>query len=111
MISDLMQISLKDASDADKLQQPLRLNYVNSELPFTPDMVVIDKLILSGYIATDDVCGDGTTDWDDSSVSGVMTVQGRAVIVLFSNTNSSILTKEILSSRWDIGLESIKETL
>ena len=37
MISDLMQVSLKDSSDTEKLQHPLRLNYVSSRLPFAPN--------------------------------------------------------------------------
>ena len=59
MIYDIMQLSLKDISDIYKFQQPLRLNDVNSELPFTPDMVVIDKIVSSFSIPANDVCGMG----------------------------------------------------
>ena len=71
-------------------------------------MVAIDRLVPSVNIATYDVCRDNTTDWNDYSVNGVMTKYDRAIMGMFSNTKSSILTKEILSFRWDVGLESTK---
>ena len=110
-LSDQMQVSLKDALDAGKIQQPLRLNAVCTDTPFTPDMVVINRLLSSVNIVNDDVRGDGTTGWNDSSVCGVMSYQDRAVMGMSSKSKTSILTKELLSSRWGIGLESAKRTL
>ena len=106
-----MQVSLKDELDTGKIQQPLRLNAVCTDTPFTPDMVVINRLLSSVNIVNDDVRDNGTTGWNDSSVCGVMSYQDRAVMGMSSKSKTSILTKELLSSRWGIGLESAKRTL
>ena len=52
-----MQLSLQDALAANKLQQPLGLNAVSTDTPFTPDMFVINKLLSSVNFVTDDVRG------------------------------------------------------
>ena len=109
-LSNKMQLSLMDALDASKLQQPLRLNAISTDTLFTPDMVVMDRLLSSVNIATDDVRGDGTSGWNDSSVSQVRTARDRAVMGMSSTSKGSILTKELLSSRWGIGMESAKRT-
>ena len=68
-----MQVSLHHALDISKLQQPLRLNAVNTDTPFKPDIVVIGGRIISSVnIVTDDVRGDGTAHFNDSSLYGVV---------------------------------------
>ena len=99
ILSDLMKLFLNDTSPIEKLHQPLIINAVISELPYIPDITVIDMLTSIVNITTDDVCGDGTTGWNDSSISGVMTARDRAVICMSINAKLSILTKEKLLSR------------
>ena len=56
-----MQVSLQDALDTSKLQQPIRLNTVNTDTPFKSDMVVIGRTLSSFHIVTDDAMADGAT--------------------------------------------------
>ena len=65
---------------------------------------MIDRFMSSVNIATDDVYGDGITVWYGSSVSDLMTVQDRSIMSIPSNSKLCILTNEIFSSRWGIGL-------
>ena len=71
-ISEIMQVSLQDAVDASKLQQPLRLNEANNNTPFKPDMVMIGRILSSVNIVTDDARGDETICCNDSSLYGVV---------------------------------------
>ena len=77
-----MQVSLQDALDASKLQCPLRLNAVNTDPPFKPDIAVISRLFSPVNIVTDDVKGCGTTCCNDSSVCEVTSRQDRVVMVV-----------------------------
>ena len=58
----LMQVSLQDALDTNKLQQPIMLNTVNIDTPFKPGMAVIGRTLSSVHIVTDDARVDGTSD-------------------------------------------------
>ena len=102
--SGLMQVSLQDVLAASKLQQPLRLNVVSTETPFTPGAVVINRLLSLVNIVTDDVRGEGTTGWNNSSTSGLISRQDRAVMGISIKSKNFILTKELISSRWGIGI-------
>ena len=61
LLSDKMQVSLQGCILYKYLQLPYRLNGCFTDIPFTPDMVVIGIILSSVSQATGDVRGDGTT--------------------------------------------------
>ena len=65
---------LKDVLDVDKIQHLPRQNGVNSKLHFTPDIVVVERILSEVVIANDNVYLDSTTGRSDSSLSGVITI-------------------------------------
>ena len=83
-----MQVSLQDTLDTSKLQHPIRLNTVNTDITFNPEMVVIDRTLSLGHIVTDDARVYGKQAWNDNLVLGSMSRQDRTVMVFHGMSDS-----------------------
>ena len=82
---------------------------------FPPEVSPLSEKVLkssaSDNIASGDTDGDGTKEWRDSSIVGIVSTQNRGIMALGTTNKISILTKEILAKRWGCGLESARKTL
>ena len=69
-----------------------------------------DRLLATVHVAIDDYDGNGLSGHKDDDVYP-MEAEARKLFALSSTEKRSVLTPEILSKRWGIGLESAKRTL
>jgi hypothetical protein len=72
---------------------------------------LVDRLIACVNVASDDHCGDGLDGRADPDVYPDSDDFIRVVSGMTSSERKSALTPEVLSRRWNIGLDSAKRTL
>jgi transposase len=69
-----------------------------------------DRLVAAVNVAADDTVGDGLSGRKDNDVYP-MDTESRNILALSTSEKRSVLTPEILSRRWGVGLDTAKRTL
>ena len=87
----------------------MELSHVLVEMDPDPDSL-LDRLVSQVNVASNDVIGDGLDGHVDEVVYQ-LSPASRAVLALSTDAKRSVITPEILSRRWHIGLSTAKRTL
>jgi hypothetical protein len=76
----------------------------------TDEGQLADRLVLMVNVASDDIKGNGLKGgWDEDVYP--LDPEARSMMLLSTSGRGSVITKEILSRRWGIGLNAAKATL
>ncbi|KAI2502898.1 Reverse transcriptase (RNA-dependent DNA polymerase) [Fragilaria crotonensis] len=99
-----------------KLRIPLSLDGISSGFvgfcgAIGPeDGSLADRLVAAVNVAADDTAGDGLSGRNDNDVYP-MDDESRKLFALSTSDKRSVITPEILSRRWGVGLDTAKRTL
>ncbi|KAI2504065.1 hypothetical protein MHU86_10347 [Fragilaria crotonensis] len=74
------------------------------------DGSLADRLVAAVNVAADDTAGDGLSGRNDNDVYP-MDDESRKLFALSTSDKRSVITPEILSRRWGVGLDTAKRTL
>ena len=99
-----------DFQDFLALQEPAATDHFNTIPECEDDEFLYNRLASSVVVALDDLVGDGIAGHADERVYGT-TKGDRDISKLTTSERQSVLTPEILSRTWNIGLGTAKRTL
>ena len=70
-----------------------------------------DRLVAAINVTADDTVGDGLSGRNDNDVYPMVDNESQALFALSTSEKRSVITPEILSRRWGVGLDTAKRML